>query len=314
MKYRVLLASILAGAGSAEAQTALPAPAGLRFHQDVAWSPDGAWIAYSEYAPRDSEGGYDPADWSIRIVGTGTDAAEPRTLIENAKWVSWSPDGRRLAFASARDGAKEDVWTVARDGSDLRRLTTHPGRDSQPAWSPRGDVIAFASDRAGEGTHDLYLVRTDGTDLRCLTTDPASDECPAWSPDGEHLVFYRVIEGGRDQVVMLSPADGRETAVTRDQALNIFPSFVPGAAGRSGGVAFSRKVGESTGIVLLAPWPPVEPGPEPVRTDPLGGAPAFLARWSPDGTRIAFIAGQWPRSAIYIALAGDPARAVKLVN
>jgi Tol biopolymer transport system component len=48
---------------------------------------------------------------------------------------SWAPDGRRLTFY-ADDGGDWEVYTVARDGSDRRRLTRRSGFDGQPAWRP----------------------------------------------------------------------------------------------------------------------------------------------------------------------------------
>ena len=55
-------------------------------------------------------------------------------------WLpAWSPDGTRLAFSSTRDGNPE-IYVVNRDGSNLRRLTNHPGIDITPTWSPDRDA------------------------------------------------------------------------------------------------------------------------------------------------------------------------------
>ena len=78
----------------------------------------------------------------------------------------WSPDGRKVAFASNRahyTGATTDtgtpdldVWLVNADGSGLRRLTIDPAQDADPAWTPDGTGIVFTSDRDSRG--DLYLL------------------------------------------------------------------------------------------------------------------------------------------------------------
>ena len=67
-----------------------------------------------------------------------------------------------LAFTSTRDGNPE-IYVVNRDGSNVRRLTNHPGIDTTPTWSPSGTQIAFTSDRTG--TPQIYIVGADGLGL-----------------------------------------------------------------------------------------------------------------------------------------------------
>jgi TolB protein len=110
--------------------------------------------------------------------------------------LAWSPLGDRFAVADARDGFGEtcfhectpsaEVYTLAADGSQPTRLTTHEGDDESPAWSPDGSALAFTSDRTDPADHDteLYLMRPDGS---CVTrlTDNSSDVwegSPAWRP------------------------------------------------------------------------------------------------------------------------------------
>ena len=62
---------------------------------------------------------------------------------------SWSPDGRRLAFMSNRDGNFE-IYLADANGSNVRRLTEDPGNDFNPDWSPDGKAIAWNSDRIGD--------------------------------------------------------------------------------------------------------------------------------------------------------------------
>ena len=70
---------------------------------------------------------------------------------------AWSPDGRRIAFTSVRDGdGDEEIYLIDADGSHPRNLTKHPGRDTDAAWHPDGHQIAFVTDRDGQS--DLYLM------------------------------------------------------------------------------------------------------------------------------------------------------------
>ena len=61
---------------------------------------------------------------------------------------SWSPDGRRIAFVSYRDGNRE-IYVMNADGSGQTRLTDNPAWDISPSWSSDGTRIAFYSDRDG---------------------------------------------------------------------------------------------------------------------------------------------------------------------
>lgn len=78
----------------------------------------------------------------------------------------WSPDGRRLAFMSSRDGNFE-IYVMNSDGSDQRRLTDQGENDHDPSWSPDGRRIVFMSRR--DGNPEIYVMNADGSDQRRLT-------------------------------------------------------------------------------------------------------------------------------------------------
>src|SRR4051794_5875373 len=85
----------------------------------------------------------------------------------------FSPDGRRLAFASMRSGDTFRIWLAAADGSDAQQFTRSPGiEEGSPWWSPDGRRIAF--DSHGDDWHaHIWTMDADGGALRRLTTDPA---------------------------------------------------------------------------------------------------------------------------------------------
>ena len=95
---------------------------------------------------------------------------------------AWSPDGRRIAFQSNRDGDYE-IYVMNEDGSGQARLTHSPGFDFEPAWSPDGSRIVFIHD------WDLYIMDADGSNQTLLTPDGLSKRSPAWSPDGGSIAF-----------------------------------------------------------------------------------------------------------------------------
>jgi Tol biopolymer transport system component len=188
---------------------------------------------------------------------------------------------------------------VDADGKNVIRITDNPASDSAPAWSPDGARIAFSSDRTGNP--DVHVMSAAGADVRRLTEDPARDYNPAWSPGGDLVVFYRD-KGDRNDQVWVREVDGaREWNVTGDNANNIFPSFLA-----DGSIAFSSKKGDRAARIVV-----VDAGGKSRR--PLGPAGAFFARWSPDGATVAFIAGRWPKAAIYV-MRGDGAGVQKIVN
>jgi Tol biopolymer transport system component len=274
------------------AQQALSPPENERFYQNVEWSPDGRSIAYSEYGG----GGSSAQKWAIYV--SRRDGSQKRLLAPNAKWATWSPDGKRLVFESDRTGNPE-IFVVDADGSNVIRLTDHPASDGAPAWSPDGAWIAFSSDR--DGNVDIYVMKTNGEAVRRLTEDPGSDYNPEWSPDGERIVFYRSRDDDRDQIWVRDIEGAREWNITDDDANNIFPCFLAG-----GSIGFSSKApGGSPRVICID-----ADGSNRRAIGPFG---AFFARWSPDGGTIAFIAGKWPRAAIYV-MRFDGVGVQKIVN
>jgi Tol biopolymer transport system component len=294
--YRFALVSVLAASGrAAPGQTtdeSLPKPEKAVFQQDVAWSPDGRWIAFSEYSGGEE---YSADQWGVHVVKA--DGSQRRVIAENAIYVTWSPDGQRLAFGSRRDG-EGDIYSVNVDGSDLRRLTEHDAKDITPAWSPKGDRIAFCSTR--DGNEDIYLMNVDGSGVVRLTDDAAKDYNPAWSPDGRQIVFYREKGDRKDQVWVINADGSGARNLTHDDRHSVFPAFRP-----DGRIVFTCTEGDESGTIAL--------DPSTGERAPVANVSGFFARLSPDGQRIAFIAGRWPRSAVYVIDAGGSV-ARKVVN
>ncbi len=155
-----------------------------------AWSPDGSQLAFAS----DVDG-----RWEI-YVRSMTDLSAPPTQITadfaRAMHPAWSPDGTQIAYDSSKDGNLElyllDV--SERPGAQTvsptrqQRLTNIVGTDEQPAWSPDGERLAFASYR--DGDLDVYMMDLATRETRNLTENIADTEWgAAWSPDGEILTF-----------------------------------------------------------------------------------------------------------------------------
>lgn len=136
---------------------------------------------------------------------------------------AWSPDGRSLAFTSNRStpdpdrNFNNDIWVVAADNTDkgarLTRITSNPGNDDSPAWSPDGKWIAFTSQTdAGAldyATQHLAVAPSAGGDARVLTASfDRNVSRPQFSPDGKFIYFIADDDGTLN--FCLIPAAGGE--------------------------------------------------------------------------------------------------------
>jgi Tol biopolymer transport system component len=137
---------------------------------------------------------------------------------------AWSPDGRRLAFMSNRDGDFE-IYVVDADGSNVRRLTDDPGNDFNPAWSPDGKEIAWNSDRGGD--FKVYVMKADGTGVRRLTDAPGVDSVPSWSPRGDEIAFESSRDG-KAEIYVMNADGGDQRDVSNDPNANdLNPAWSP---------------------------------------------------------------------------------------
>jgi dipeptidyl aminopeptidase/acylaminoacyl peptidase len=94
-------------------------------------------------------------------------------------------------------------------------LTTLPGQEYSPTFSPDGSQVAFQWD-GEKGKYDVYVTLVGSSESRQLTTDPDDDIAPSWSPDGLHIAFLRrdTRESGGGRIYLTSPLGGPELKVS----------------------------------------------------------------------------------------------------
>lgn len=90
--------------------------------------------------------------------------------------------GRHIAFVY-----DDDLWLANRDGSEARRLTTHPGNEGSPRFSPDGTMLAFTGEY--DGNADVFVVPVSGGAPTRLTWHPGPDVVRDWTPDGSAVLF-----------------------------------------------------------------------------------------------------------------------------
>lgn len=140
--------------------------------------------------------------WDVKIL-TGEDTG-------NNAFPSCSPDGKSLVFRSGRSGHKNLYIIDAVNGEfngGIRRLTEGPWIDTMPSWSPRGDLIAFSSNRhnpENTSAFSIYVIKPDGSDLKRIHVAGSAGSSEVdrerinhvcFSKDGEWLLFTANLGG-----------------------------------------------------------------------------------------------------------------------
>jgi Tol biopolymer transport system component/serine/threonine protein kinase len=161
-------------------------------------------------------------------------------------------------------------------------LTSYPGRQITPAFSPDGKQVAFAWDGEKGDNFDIYVKLVDaGTPLR-LTDNPADEFAPAWSPDGRYVAFCR--DRGEHSEIWMIPALGGAERNLGESAEYSGPSWSPD--GRLLALSDKPTPQAPGGVSVISP----ETGEKRTLTSPpkqyFGD---FSPHFSPDGKALAFI-------------------------
>ena len=198
------------------------------------WSPDGEWLAFE--GQQGEKGGLflarpDGSEVTFLASLNGTNSPLPGTGND----VTWSPDGKQLAFVSStpgleaaeatgdpmvitrylykpdagegmthfNDNQRLHIFVVEVSTAQVRQLTQGNFDEHSIDWSPDGKEILFASNREANQdeffNYDIFALKVSDNSIRRLTATEYSEYEPRWSPDGKRIVFRGTRRGLTDR-------------------------------------------------------------------------------------------------------------------
>ena len=105
---------------------------------------------------------------------------------------SWSPDGKKVAFAGLSFHGYNDIYVFDTETKELTQLTNDFYDDLDPSWSPDGNFIVFSSDRTEFGkqwAYNIFLLNVNNGEISYITYGNQKDVAPTFSPDGRYIAF-----------------------------------------------------------------------------------------------------------------------------
>jgi len=279
------------------ANTATP-PLRLTFNLaddlNPAWSPDGRQIAFVRQSGSEISIFLVPAlGGPERKLYSGTSAFF--LLYEYGNTLSWSADGKYLAFSGQRSPREPNsIFLLSIENFETREITSPPAGflgDSTPAFSPDGKVLAFVRGSSSRDV-EIYVMPAAGGEPKRLTFDNRSGRSLAWTSDGREILFSSWLYGNlRLWRVSASGGTPEQVAIAGEGASTL-------AISRQGDrLAYSRefrdtdiwRVGTSGSASMRSPTRLIS-----------STRPDYGPQYSPDGKKIVFTSGRSGSNEIWV--------------
>ncbi|HXB21999.1 MAG TPA: S41 family peptidase [Candidatus Solibacter sp.] len=199
---------------------------------------------------------------------------ETITVHSETEGYDLSPSSKRASVA-----AHGEIFSIATDRGDIQRVTQSFSRESAPAWSPDGKLIAFVSDKSGRD--EIWIAHEDSTGLRKLSDSDTEKVGIQWTPDSKSLIY----SASDHKLYRVEVESGKTTTIASGEASNVNGArFSPDGKW----IAYSKADHDLRSHVYVAPS--------------TGGSEHHVGNddrlfseinpvWTQDGKRLLFLAG-----------------------
>lgn len=270
----------------------------------------------------------------VSSLGFRVAAQTTQPRVTSNGYPAVSPDGKRIAFVSDRDGV-DNIFLIDADGTNERRLTTRGG--SKPDWATDGHTLLYAGIAADSG--HVFSIAVGGGDARAVGT--VAGRSPRLSPDGQHVAYMsgpwtgtalnvahldgsdsrRVAGGGATAWNAAWSPDSKRIAYTYGDSSRLLQVHVVAVDG-SGDVAVTH-TSRADGSAQVPAWS-ADGNRLALQVNNLGGGIAHIwvidlatgqaqtlaahegkiidevPAWFPDGRRIAFMSNRSGRNEVWV--------------
>jgi eukaryotic-like serine/threonine-protein kinase len=161
---------------------------------------------------------------------------------------AWTPDGKRIAFASTKEGAQNLFWQLADGAGGLERLTTSEYTQVPMSWSPNGQFLAFLEVNPTTG-YDIWVLGMGDHKAQPFLRTPFNESVPRFSPDGRWLAYISNESGRYEIYVQPYPGPGGKWQISTEGGTE--PTWNPNGRElfyRSGGKMMAVDISTQSGF------------------------------------------------------------------
>ncbi len=244
------------------------------------FSPDSRRILYAKV---DDAKNFDPKKRNIWVANA--DGTEAQVVASGVGAAEWANNANTIMYLrnmpNGNDLCTFDLTTKKETSVGLKL----PLRSAH--CSPATGKLVFMAD-VSKDTIQSFTCNLDGSDVRQVTFGPGKAYNPIWSPDGKRIAFFRELGDGKDQVYVMDQNGSNLRRISSPAEHNFYPDF-----GSKGTVSFTIQKSEKEKTIVICTDRGRVEGHFPYRTSRL--------RWSPDGKKVIFAAGEFPTMALYVS-------------